>query len=255
VAPLSPERFALEVTISQETRDKLERATALLRHRNPKGDIADVLDRALDVLLEKLEREKFGATSRPRARGARSESADPRYVSNEVKRVVHDRDGEQCAFVSADGVRCAERGFLELDHRTPVALGGMPTIEGTRLLCRAHNQYEAERLLGADFMRAKRESARGSRAPRTERTVSESKPVETIVSATAPFDSDVSMALRGLGFKADETRRAMADSRDEPATNFEERIRAALAALRRSPAFRCSDGPSDYAGLPAFLSS
>jgi hypothetical protein len=69
VKPLTPERFGLQVTISKETRDKLDRATALMRHRNPSGDIAEVLDRALDALLITLEKEKFGATSRPRAKG------------------------------------------------------------------------------------------------------------------------------------------------------------------------------------------
>ncbi|MFZ6005549.1 MAG: HNH endonuclease, partial [Actinomycetota bacterium] len=156
VKPLAPERFGLQVTISQETHEKLERAQALLRHRNPRGDLAEVIDRALDALLITLEREKFGATSRPRAAKPRADDADPRYVSREVRRSVHARDGEQCSFVSADGVRCTERGFLEFDHSTPVALGGQPTADGTRLLCHAHNQYEAERRLGADFMRAKR---------------------------------------------------------------------------------------------------
>ncbi len=137
VTPLSPERFALRVTISQETRDKLERAQALLRHRHPSGDLGEVIGRAVDALLAVLEREKFGATSRPRAAKARAADADPRYVPNEVRRTVHARDAEQCTFVSATGERCTERGFLELDHRTPVAMGGQPTARGTRLLCRA----------------------------------------------------------------------------------------------------------------------
>jgi hypothetical protein len=42
----------------------------------------------------------------------------------------------------------------------PVARGGKATIENTRLRCRAHNQYEAERTYGAGFMREKREAGR-----------------------------------------------------------------------------------------------
>lgn len=110
VHPLAPERFALEVTIGQETRDKLERAQALLRHANPSGDLAELIDRAVDALLAQLEKKKFAATDRPRAAKARPDDSDPRYVPNHVRRKVHERDGEQCAFVSADGVRCAERG-------------------------------------------------------------------------------------------------------------------------------------------------
>ncbi|MBZ0232428.1 MAG: hypothetical protein K8M05_08880, partial [Deltaproteobacteria bacterium] len=160
---LAPGRYALRVTIGQDTHDKLVRAQALLRHRNPGGELAEVLDRALDVLLTKLEKEKFGAAERPRVAEARGEDAEARYVPREVRRAVHARDGERCAFVSDDGVRCTERAFLELDHRTAVALGGKPTVDGTRILCHAHNQYEAERQLGADFVRAKRESRRRRR--------------------------------------------------------------------------------------------
>jgi hypothetical protein len=49
---------------------------------------------------------------------------------------------------------------LEFDHIDPVARGGQPTVERMRLRCRAHNQYEAERIFGTEFMRHKRQAAR-----------------------------------------------------------------------------------------------
>jgi len=42
----------------------------------------------------------------------------------------------------------------------PYSKGGEATVSNVRLLCRAHNQYEAERAFGAEFMRHKREAAR-----------------------------------------------------------------------------------------------
>jgi len=42
----------------------------------------------------------------------------------------------------------------------PYARGGEASIGGIRLLCRAHNQYEAERTFGAEFMHHRREAAR-----------------------------------------------------------------------------------------------
>jgi hypothetical protein len=66
VAPLSAERFALQVTISESTRGKLLRAQALLRHQVPSGDLSAVLDLALDALLDKVEARKLG-----RSRGRR----------------------------------------------------------------------------------------------------------------------------------------------------------------------------------------
>src|SRR5690606_24744786 len=53
----APDRYGLQVTISEATRDKLMRAQALLRHRNPSGELGEVIDRALDALLLVLEKE------------------------------------------------------------------------------------------------------------------------------------------------------------------------------------------------------
>jgi hypothetical protein len=218
VKPLAPERFALQTTISQATRDKLEAAKALMSHRNPSGDISVVLDAALDALIERLEKQRFAATSRPRAAKARPDDADPTYVPAEVRRVVYERDGGQCTFASEDGMRCAERRFLEFDHITMVCRGGQPTVDGLRLRCAAHNQHAAEESLGEDFMLAKREAAQR--------------------------DRDVIRALRGMGFKADETSRAMSSTAHAAAITFEDRIRAALAELTRMRGNRCADGGS-----------
>jgi hypothetical protein len=116
VKPLAPERFKLEVTLSGDTKEKLERAQALLRHQVPSGDLAQVIDRALDVLLAKVEARKFGKVKKPRA--AR-ESASRRHVPAAVRREVVARDGQRCAFVGEDGRRCDETAFLEMDHVGP----------------------------------------------------------------------------------------------------------------------------------------
>ena len=157
VKPLAPERFALQVTIDQSTREKLQTAQNLLGHRVPAGDIAQVLDLALSALIEKLEKSKFGATSKPRPARATSESS--RHIPALVKRAVWNRDGGQCTFRAADGHRCEARRDLEFDHVIPVARGGKSDVGNLRLLCRAHNQLEAERAYGVPFMDAKRETS------------------------------------------------------------------------------------------------
>lgn len=168
--PSLPESFLLRLTITKSTHDKLRQAQALLSHAVPPGGVAEVLDRALDMLITHLRRRKIGGTG-GRATGTQSGrgAAPPlggkggegnpltnsRYIPSPVRRAVWDRDGGQCGFVGADGHRCGETRFLEFDHAQPVARGGRPTVENTRLRCRAHNQYEAERTFGA-FMERKR---------------------------------------------------------------------------------------------------
>jgi 5-methylcytosine-specific restriction endonuclease McrA len=61
----SPERYRVQFTIAKESHDKLRRVQALLRREIPDGDLAAIYDRALTLLLEKVERAKCGATARP----------------------------------------------------------------------------------------------------------------------------------------------------------------------------------------------
>ena len=159
--PLSPGRFALQLTISSETLGKLRHSQDLLGHVVEHDDLATVLDRALDALIEKLERRRYGATDRPRA--ARP-SQSIRHIPSSVRRAVRARDGLQCTFVSDDGTRCEERRSLEFDHVIPVANGGEATVANLRLRCRTHNQLAAEQAYGAAFMEDKREKAQRARA-------------------------------------------------------------------------------------------
>lgn len=153
VAPLAPERYAVQCTISRQTHEKLRHAQELLGHAVPSGELAEVLDRALDALIEQLERRKFAKTGRPRESRY---GDDARHIPAGVKRAVWERDGGRCTFVGENGHRCESRTRLEYDHVTPVATGGHATVKGLRLRCRAHNQLEAERAFGRDFMAARR---------------------------------------------------------------------------------------------------
>lgn len=153
--PLSPGRFALQLTMSAETREKLRRAEDLLGRAVAPGDLAAVLDRALDALIEKLERRLLLVDNS----GSRRPTTSARHVPAGVRRAVRVRDGDRCTYVNDDGVRCEERRALELDHIVPVARGGESTVANLRLRCRAHNQLEAESLFGAGFMQEKRARA------------------------------------------------------------------------------------------------
>jgi hypothetical protein len=148
VHPLSPERYKLQLTISGSTRGKLRRAQDLLRHSVPAGDIATVLDRALDLLLADLERIKFAETSRPH-RVAQMRTGS-RHIPAAVRRAVWRRDGGACSF-RREGRRCGETAFLEFHHVRPYADGGEATVDNIELRCRAHNQYEAELFFGEPF--------------------------------------------------------------------------------------------------------
>src|SRR6266496_1956836 len=132
----APERYCVRFTIGPEAHEKLRRVQALLRREIPDGDPGAIFDRALTLLLEKVEKTKLGAAARPRPdrpiRPAtdkiRRPSVHSRHVPQEVKNAVWRRDGGQCAFVAPSGRRCAERTFLEFHHVQPYAQEGPATV-------------------------------------------------------------------------------------------------------------------------------
>lgn len=146
VAPLSANRYQIKFTASAETLARLRQAQDLLRHAVPSGDAAEIIGRALIVLVETLTSEKLAASDR--ARSARGAVAGSRHIPAAVKRAVWVRDDGRCGFVGKGGRRCAERGFLEFHHVSPYAAGGKATVDNIELRCRPHNQYEADLFYG-----------------------------------------------------------------------------------------------------------
>lgn len=153
VRPSAPERYHVQFTIGRETREKLQRLQDLLAREIPGGDPAVIFDRAITALLEKVERQKLAATTRPRrirpGTDKRKVDDEPsRHIPAAVRRAVWRRDGGQCAFVASNGRRCTERRYLECHHVHPHAYKGPPTVDNIALRCRLHNQHEAEVIFG-----------------------------------------------------------------------------------------------------------
>ena len=150
IEPLSEARYKVQLTASRALRDKLERACRLMGHRNPSGDLAVVVERALDLLLERLERERLGKATRPSRRAPKT--ARGSGISRAARREVFARDGEQCTFVDGEGRRCPARTLLELDHVESRALGGANTSANLRVRCRPHNRLHAEEVFGREHV-------------------------------------------------------------------------------------------------------
>jgi hypothetical protein len=164
--PLSPRRYKLQVTIGQETRDKLDELQALLSHQIPDGDPAEILDRALDALLAETKKKKAALTDKPRQSSKRKQN-QRRGIPAHVRREVFERDEGRCVFVDARGCRCGSRWQVEFHHRVPYARGGTHGSDNIELRCRAHNQYEAELDYGVGFMETRRRRSAKSARTRT----------------------------------------------------------------------------------------
>ena len=171
----APERYRVQFTVGKETHDKLRRLQALLRREIPDGDPGAIFDRAVTLLLAKVESRKMGVTARPRESrsirpgtdGSHGRRVEPRDIPAYVRREVSRRDGGQCGYIGPGGHRCPERTFLEFHHIVPYARGGRATVDNIALRCRSHNQYEAELIFGSRDRPASYAGRRAIAASRT----------------------------------------------------------------------------------------
>jgi hypothetical protein len=131
IDPLAADRYRVQLTAGPHLKEKLERCRDLMRHANPSGDFAPIIERALDLLLDKLMRERFGAARRPRSESAPADGKD--CVNRATKRATVQRDGVRCSWVDCEGNRCNARAWLEYDHRHPRAKGGTLEAWASRL--------------------------------------------------------------------------------------------------------------------------
>jgi hypothetical protein len=203
VRPLAPERYHLHLTVDADTHAALRKLQDLLRSEAPNGDPALIVGRALSFLLAHVERRKFAATAARRVspRDAPLRAADAggdasaretpvaalgwtppaaslrladaadvgaRYIPAAIRRAVWVRDEGQCTFVGPGG-RCSERGGLEFHHRVPLGQGGATTVGNLALLCRSHNQWQADLDYGAGAIQPHRRRAGRTCAPSAER--------------------------------------------------------------------------------------
>jgi 5-methylcytosine-specific restriction endonuclease McrA len=153
------------VTVSRRFLDKLEKARAALSHSHPDAGVEEILEAGLDLVLAARARRK-GAARRPLERPRPSR---PGHVPARVRREVWARDQGRCQWPvsGAAGGICGSTLRVEIDHVLPRARGGPSTAEGTRLLCRVHNDLAARLAFGDRWM--DRYTGRGRRGRRRAR--------------------------------------------------------------------------------------
>jgi hypothetical protein len=180
--PLSPGRYKLQLTADAELKRKLDLARDLLRHAVPSGDLATLLGRALDLLIEKTLQRRVGKTIQRKRAAARAstpaastaaDAATPstpakppperhsHHLPSATRRAALERDGLRCTYRACDGTRCESQAWLEHDHVDPRGQGGSDDPGNIRIRCRAHNRLTAEQTYGrAKMARIRRRRSR-----------------------------------------------------------------------------------------------
>jgi len=162
-----------EIQCTRTLVEKLDHAKGLLAKAGGPGagDLAQVLDAALDALITKKDPMKKAERSAQRVAkkllptAPRTEAGGPGAtrarpaIPARHQHLVFLRDQGQCTHRGPDGRRCPEKSLLQIDHKQPWSLGGTHYVENLQLLCRVHNNFAAEEIMGIEFMAMKKAAA------------------------------------------------------------------------------------------------
>lgn len=126
----------LALNLPNETLEKLARAKEVLSHKLPNATDAEIIAYALEFFLEKKD-------------VLRKKISRPDSQMGERKELIQ-RAEARCSYHDPrTGRRCSSKYQIQIDHIKPRSLGGKDEKSNFRALCRQHNLYEAERILGA----------------------------------------------------------------------------------------------------------
>ena len=173
--PARPAVFNFRFSADRSFKEKFEGLAEVMGVENAQRHMAEILEQALDIALEKkdperkLERRKARqkvTKARPRldemsknvapcVPRVKDEPARSRYIPSEVIERVHARGNNQCQYKSVDGRRCQSRTRLQVDHERPFAIFRSHDEQFLFLLCPAHNLLVAEHVHGAEFIQRK----------------------------------------------------------------------------------------------------
>jgi hypothetical protein len=181
--PLTANLRRLHITVSRQLLKKLEAAQAGLGHAISGATMEQVIDAAVDLLLEKQARARalvkrpravlpratpipsagdavgesrqgddgMAPAARPEGRAIRRDG-HREAIPAAVKRAVWERDQGRCSWPIDGGGVCGSTHRLELDHIVPWAEWGGETEGNLRVVCRAHNRLAARQAFGERVM-------------------------------------------------------------------------------------------------------
>ncbi len=201
--PLAEGKTQLEITITTRCEALLREAADLDGHRQ--SDMAEILEQALADYVEKRKSQCHAQVKNPQTS---PRPCDADRVSSQSKREVYQRDGGRCSYVGTAGHRCSSNYQLEYDHKTPRAHGGASDAGNIRLLCRVHNQFMAEEVIGRERVSAAKQNAE--------------------------LAADCMLALVTMGYSKTVAKAAVARLKIKSGESLSEVVRSALQAVQRA---------------------
>jgi len=170
IRQMSAEHFAVQLTVNKQLFAKLEQVKSLYSHQYANQSLAETIEFLADLAIKNKLTQRFGrvAAKEHEVREAcntstqkqvqpplrRSEPSPcsitktlkttSRSLTNSLRLQVWQKAGAACEYTNPkSGRRCDSRHKLEIEHDTPLALGGTHDLKNLKLYCQAHNQLAA----------------------------------------------------------------------------------------------------------------
>lgn len=184
VRRVSADATRFSATLPNEVRDQITRLKEIWSHIDPSMDPVEIMRRAFNIALDKVDpmrrTEKSRKSKSPAstksiyesqpepvtqvpADSARqrvnssqeksstksSESRRLTYYGKEIDRQLWERAESRCEFIDpVTKKRCDCRALLQHEHVIPLAKGGTNELSNLQLLCRTHNLLRARQVFG-----------------------------------------------------------------------------------------------------------
>jgi hypothetical protein len=145
----------ITLRLDKVQRQKSDRTRDIMARTGPITGTAILYENLCDFFLRKKDLVSENSTQHTLSRqGTLRKNPDPqpsrnklRNIPMSIRRAVFKRDSGRCQFSNSEGKLCGSPYQIEIDHILPLSRGGTNDIENLRCLCRAHNQWKADRII------------------------------------------------------------------------------------------------------------
>jgi hypothetical protein len=152
--PIAPNQTQVQFVASDRVLEMLDRMKELLSGRDPNPSNAKVIEKALELALQKLEPRTVKSTSAAEVKHPKQPDPAKYRIPKSFKLLMRAENDDRCTFVSGiTGRRCGSRRMLETEHRIPWAKNGSSHPANLTLLCRTHNLLRARQEFGPQHRR------------------------------------------------------------------------------------------------------
>lgn len=147
---VSEDTIRVSLNIPDRVMEKMKRLQDLWAHSNPSMDYIEIIEKSIDETLKRMDpllKKIHRSVARDVARARDKKRLN--YYSVQTRQELWKKADSSCEFVDEQtDRRCSSRFALEIDHSTPLAMGGTNDISNLRLLCQVHNGLMARRWFG-----------------------------------------------------------------------------------------------------------